>query len=470
MSSLRERLSNPRDIASLAVFRMLVGALLFVSTLRFLANGWVDRFFAQPSYFFSYWGFEWVGGVSPLAMTAVHVVMAAAALGVALGLYYRLAAPVLFVTFSYVELIDVTNYLNHYYLVSLLTLLFCFMPLNGAYSLDARRDPGLRRDDVPAWMVYLLRLQIGVVYFYAGLAKAESDWLVHAQPLGIWLAARSEVPLIGSLVAIPEAAYVMSWAGFLNDLFAVPLLLNRRTRPYGFAMIVVFHVGTHLLFTIGVFPFLMPMAATLFFDTDWPRRLSSRLRGRFGRRAEDAAPTAAPPAAGAPRVLPVISRVGLGAVLAYAAFQVFMPLRAHLYDGSVLWHEQGMRYSWRVMLREKNGSVSYRVRARGWEHERVVSPSRYLTVHQEREMSGQPDMILHLAHDIAADYRGQGERDVEVRVDALVSLNGRPAAPMIDPEVDLTKIGDGVLAADWITPMPDGPPLSATARRRYADR
>ncbi len=468
MENLRQRLSAPRDIASLAVFRMLVGALLFVSTLRFLANGWVDRFFAQPSYFFTYWGFEWVGGAGPMAMTAVHVVMAAAALGVALGLYYRIAAPVLFVTFTYVELIDVTNYLNHYYLVSLLTLLFCFLPLNGAYSLDARRDPRLRRDEIPAWMVYLLRLQIGVVYFYAGLAKAEPDWLLHAQPLGIWLAARSEVPLIGPLVAIPEAAYFMSWAGFLNDLLAVPLLLNRRTRRFGFAMILVFHAGTHLLFTIGVFPFLMPMAATLFFEPDWPRRTGQKISAYFRRPASAAPETASakPPAA----PVPLLSRLGLGVLLAYAAFQVFMPLRAHLYDGSVLWHEQGMRYSWRVMLREKNGSISYRVRARGWDHERVVSPSRYLTVHQEREMSGQPDMILHLAHDIAADHRARGLQDVEVRVDALVSLNGRATAPMIDPDVDLARIEDGVMPAHWITPMPDGPPLSVTGRRRYAGR
>jgi hypothetical protein len=450
-------LDAPRDIASLAVFRFLFGTILFVSTLRFIANGWVSRFFEVPSYYFPYWGFEWVPAASPEGMLVIHVALAVASLCFAIGLFYRFAAPALFLLFTYVELVDVTNYLNHYYLVSLLALLFCFMPLGSALSVDALRKPELSRTEIPAWMLYLVRLQIGVVYFYAGLAKAEPDWLLHAQPLGIWLAARAELPAIGPILAIPATAYVMSWAGFLNDVLAVPLLMNRRTRKYAFAMLVFFHTGTHLLFTIGVFPFLMPAAATVFFEPGWPRRFLAKL-GSFHEKVRPTSRASRP-----------LSTFGLVAIALYATAQVLLPLRTHLYDGSVLWHEQGMRFSWRVMLREKNGSISYRVKVRGEERERVVNPSRYLTRHQEREMSGQPDMILRLAHHIADEHRARGE-DVEVRVDALVSLNGRPAAPMIDPDVDLTTVEDGLMPASWITAMPDGPPLSALRRTRVARR
>ena len=85
-------------------------------------------------------------------------------------------------------------------------------------------------------------------------------------------------------------------------------------------------------------------------------------------------------------------------------------------------------------------------------------------------MSGQPDMILSLAHHIAADLRARGERDVEVRVDALASLNGRPAARLIDPDVDLARIDDGHEAATWIAEAPDTEPVSSLARRAVAAR
>lgn len=73
-------------------------------------------------------------------------------------------------------------------------------------------------------------------------------------------------------------------------------------------------------------------------------------------------------------------------------------------------------------------------------------------------MSGQPDLILQLAHAIAADFRARGHVGVEVRVDALVSLNGRPAARLIDPDVDLARVSDGLSRATWILTEPATPP------------
>ena len=81
-------------------------------------------------------------------------------------------------------------------------------------------------------------------------------------------------------------------------------------------------------------------------------------------------------------------------------------------------------------------------------------------------MSGQPDQILQLAHMIARDLHAAGHTGVEVRTDALASLNGRPMQPLIDPGVDLTKIPDGIGLASWITPAPAGPPLALRPLRR----
>jgi hypothetical protein len=141
--------------------------------------------------------------------------------------------------------------------------------------------------------------------------------------------------------------------------------------------------------------------------------------------------------------------------------QVSFPQRHLLQGGNVLWHEQGMRFSWRVMLREKNGAISYRVRDKASGKTWQVPPARYLNMRQEAEFSGQPDLIVQLAQHIAEDFRRKG-RSVEVRAETLVSLNGRSAVPMINPLVDLSQ----PLPAGWILAAPTGAPHSAKAGRR----
>src|SRR5690606_24591775 len=159
----------------------------------------------------------------------------------------------------------------------------------------------------------------------------------------------------------------------------------------------------------------------------------------------------APPRRRAPRLA-----IALG--LAYAAFQVALPLRFVLYGGNVRWHEQGMRFSWRVMVREKNGSITFFVRQQRTGRVWHVSPRSYLTPIQEREMAGQPDLILQLAHHVREDFERKGLGPVEVRAEALVSLNGRRLAPLIDPNVDLTAVQDGLGKASWILPAPSQRP------------
>ena len=151
--------------------------------------------------------------------------------------------------------------------------------------------------------------------------------------------------------------------------------------------------------------------------------------------------------------------VGLAFAFTYCVLQVLVPLRHHLYGGNVLWHEQGMRMAWKVMVREKNGSVTYLVTSKKARRTWYVEPREYLTDRQSRELQGQPDLVLQLAHHVAKDFRARGHDDVEIRAEAIVSLNGRSAAPMIDSSVDLSLVEDGLGKAHWILPAPRGPPI-----------
>jgi hypothetical protein len=420
-------LTREIDNASLGAFRILFGLLMFASVVRFAAKGWIREFYIDPTYFFTYEGFSWIRPWPAWGMYAHFAVLGALALMVAVGLYYRAAIVLFFLGFTYVELIDKSTYLNHYYFVSVLTLLMALLPLDARYSWNPFRRHSSARLVSPAWTLYALRFQLGLVYFFAAIAKIQPDWLLKGLPLRFWLAAQADLPLIGRWIALPATAMVFSWFGFFFDLTAPFFLLNRKTRPYAYAVVVIFHAMTALLFRIGMFPWIMIVSTTLFLSPDWPSKIFSGfglLKNRTG------------------GFIPVrlkLEKAVAFAVILHLLVQVLVPLRHWLYRGNVLWDEAGFRFSWRVMLTEKDGSITYDVRdpatGRRWE----VEPEAYLKAYQVKQMSTQPDMIRQLAHCVAEDFKARGYPAVEVRANATASLNGRPIKPLIDPNLVLAK-------------------------------
>lgn len=443
---LRSWLGKPTDVAALVAFRVVFGVLVATSAARFFYYDWIDRFFVEPGFAFKYWGFAWVP-IWPAWGVKLHI----AALGVlgvcfAAGAFYRVVAPLLAVGFVHLFLMDASLYLNHYYQVGVLAILCCVLPLGRAGSIDAWRRPERALRSFPAWCTYLVRFQVGVVYVYAGLAKLSQDWLVHGQPLNVWLQARTDMPVLGELFSLWWFALALSWAGFLYDL-TIPFWLSwRRSRAYAFGVVVVFHTLTHLLFNIGMFPLIMTSTALIFFAPDWPRRLLGE------RRMSQTFAPARP-----------VGRIAFGALALFAAFAILVPLRHHLYPGDVRWNEDGMRWSWNVKVHEKNGAVTFYVTLPNGRR-RIVRPSRYLKDYQEREMSGQPDLILQLAHHIRDDFAARGLGPVEVRAEAFVSLNGRRPAHLIDRSVDLARVEDGLGPKTWVLPMPEHAPRRLAAR------
>lgn len=458
IKSLRERARSPIDSASLAAFRILFGAVMCAGIVRFLFTGWIALQYEQPRWFFTFPGLSWVRPWPAPGMTLHYGALAMLALGIALGLHTRLCLALFLAGFAYTQLIDVTNYLNHHYLVLLLGALLLVLPSHHTWSLDARAGRVRARSHLPAWMLWLVRFQVGVVYVFAGLAKAKADWLFHGQPLGLWLAARTELPLVGPLFAEPATALVMSWAGFLFDTTIVLWLSWRRTRLWAYAAVLGFHGLTGWLFNIGMFPIIMSSSALVFFSPSWPRRALGWLLP--GLAHAPAPPQATEPPAAA---VPPWRRSALALALAgYALAQLALPLRHLVYPGDVLWNERGMRFAWHVMLREKHGAVTFEARlADGRRLE--VPPHNYLTPRQEREMSSQPDLIAQLARQIGRDLEARGQHGVRIHARAKVSLNGRAPLDLIDPEVDLYHAAPE--DPRWILPGPSEPPPPVTPVR-----
>jgi len=441
---LTQALNRPVDAASVAAFRIAFGAMLLVSTIRFFGHGWVREFYAVPTHFFSYWRGAWVRPLPLVGMYALYALIAVAAACLMLGIASRAAAAVGALCFGYAHFCDKANYLNHYYLITLLLALLAFLAVDREFSLRTWLSPAERRGQVRAWVLYLLRFQIGVVYFFGGVGKLNADWLLHAEPLRIWLSANAELPVLGWILAERWAAYLFSWCGALFDLSIVPLLLFRRTRVLAYALVVVFHVLTAMLFRIGMFPWVMIVSATIFCSPEWPRHVLARLRRR----------AAAHPAGVAG--VPIGKKSGLLAAI-YLTTQTLLPLRCALYPGNTLWSEEGFRFAWRVMLIEKAGSLDFEVVDRAGRRY-AVSPGQYLTHFQARMAATQPDMILELAHFIARDFAQRGLGPVRVYADSEVSFNGRLRQRMIDPARDLASVSDGLAPKPWILPAPTAAP------------
>lgn len=158
----------------------------------------------------------------------------------------------------------------------------------------------------------------------------------------------------------------------------------------------------------------------------------------------------------------------LGFILVWFSFQILFPLRHLLYPGSPSWNEEGHRFSWQMKLRDKRARAVFTVRDPATDRMWRITPADLLERHQRGKVAGRPDMVLQYAHYIARLFAEQeGIEGVEVRVRSCVSLNGRPAALLIDPERDLIPIERDLAHADWVLPLEqpfERPP--SRARRR----
>ena len=445
-------LFNPVDISFLVFFRILFGGIILWETYRYFTRGWITRYYVEPVVTFTYYGFSWVKPWPGRGMYIHFLVLGIAAACVMLGLLYRIAAPVLFLTFTYVFLLDQTRYLNHFYLVCLVSFLMCFLPAHRAFSIDVLLRRSIRADVVPAWTLWLLRIQVGIPYFYGGLAKLNRDWVFGGEPMRIWLSPLAAVRPLGQIFKAEWVVYSFVAGGLLLDLLVVPLLLWRRTRPYALVAAILFNLLNSVIFEIGIFPWLMLGALLIYFPPDLLRRFARSFMAR-GDDAERTYVAEQPPTVAVHSSLTNSQKLVAGLLAAYLVVQLCFPLRHYLYPGDVSWTEEGHNFSWHMKLRTKDGdavfTVSHPRSGQTW----TFKPEDYVETHQLTKMSTKPEAILIFAHYLAEEKRREGYDDVEVRAHVMVSLNGRPPQLLIDPNVDLAKEEIGLLPARWIVPL-----------------
>lgn len=436
---LNALLLRPVHIAPLITLRVVFGAMMLFSTLRFAWKGWIYDLYIAPELHFTYYGFDWVKPLPPAGMYLIFFLTGLAALFIMTGFLYRISTLAFFITFTYTELIDSTSYLNHYYFVSIIAFLLIFVPANRYFSLDVRLRGVREQVHISVWCIFIFKLQLGIVYFYAGIAKLNYDWIVEALPLKIWLPAQSQLPIIGFLMSKKWVPYLFSWAGAAFDILIPFLLLYRRTRSVSYLILLIFHILTWTLFKIGMFPFVMMGSTLVFFSENFHKKWIGLFRKTSDKRLDS-------------KIIPVayIPKWTAAVLIVHFIIQFVFPFRYLAYPGNLFWTEEGFRFSWRVMLMEKGGTAFFYVTDPKTGLKEEINNREYLTEFQEKMMSTQPDMLLQFAHFLDQKYQKNGLNDPIITAKCFVSLNGKGSRLFIDPNIDLSQLNDSWQPKKWI--------------------
>lgn len=426
------------DAASVGLFRILAGGAVLVQILFAWKEHAAD--FVTPGVAFPYLPFP-----VPVTGAWVHVLfglMAASAAGMTLGFFYRVSTALFLASFSYFFFMDKQAYSNYSYLILLVSFLFLFTGADRWASVDRLRGRA-SGSSIPLWNLLLLRFQVAAVYFFSGLSKLNEDWL-GGEPLRHTLPHRA-IPLFGPLPREEWVVYFFSYTGLLFDLAIGFLLFFRRTRLIGIIGVLLFNVINLGLFRLGTLPYFLMAACVLFAEPDGPRRLWGRLTGSPS--AEDLAP------APTPRRRATVAAF----VVAYSLLQILIPLRHWFYPGNVDWTEEGHRFSWRMMVRNKLSKMRIMVTDPRTSETRTVDPLEDLTRSQRGKVAQHPDMLIQYVHHLRRRLEASGMRDPIIRAEVSVSLNFRPPQNLIDPDVNLAEVRYPVFShAPWILPLEAG--------------
>ncbi len=433
IGGIRHRLAQPVAADSFAFFRCAYGLMMAWTMTYYLFGGRAERLLFGTIVKFRYQGFEWVPVFGKTGSLTLCWIAFLAALALGLGVRYRTAAAAFATCYGVMFFYDVSNYNNHDYLVVMFGFIFALVPHSSVATIGRSTSPR----SIPTWGLWLLMFSIALPYFFGGLAKLNYDWLVLHEPMTVWFS-QGRVEGLDRTVSNPELwGSLLSLGGLAFDLLIVPLLLWRRTRVVAYLACVAFHVANSQLFNIGPFPWLMIAATPVLFAPAWPQRF--RLTKRIP------LPSSHP----LPPLAPWVTILLTG----WLILQLVLPFRHLLYPGPVHWNEEGARFAWRMKLRDKVATTIFHVSEGEGPWTRVEGLDFALTKRQIRKMEHKPEMVRQFATFLGNKLDPTGTKQLRIRVDYSVSLNGRKAQPLIDPAIDLLSLERRVPSSKWLLPL-----------------
>ncbi len=442
MKNLKKHLFTPIDNSALIVFRMIFGFLITAEAWGAIGTGWVRRVFVEPQFTFNFIGFDFL---QSFPGTGSHMYVWFAVMGVfgvmvTVGYRYRVAIVGYAIMWSTVYFMQKSSYNNHYYLLMLLCWIFAFLPAHRAVSYDARSNESVRSTSMPRWVTVFIIVQLFIVYTYGSIAKIYPDWLDTTAPR-LLMQGKKNFWLVGEVLQKEWTHWIIAYFGILFDGLIVPALLWKRTRKIALYASIFFHLFNSFVFQVGIFPY-MSLGFILFF---YPPKTIHRIFLKKWKALYEANENEA-----SPNFINKWSSLGIALAGFYLLLQALLPLRQHTMQDNVLWTEEGHRLSWRMMLRTKQGSVSFTVLDKQTNKRTFVKLSDYVTEKQRRNLGTKPDFMWQFAQRLKKEYAAKG-MDISVFVNASVKVNGRKYNRLVDPKVDIAAVDWHFFKhADWL--------------------
>nr|XP_054919472.1 vitamin K-dependent gamma-carboxylase-like [Dermacentor andersoni] len=460
-------LHTPCDPSSLAIARILFGAVMILDQPEERGLAFVEERWGDPKEC-RFPLFSFLKPLSLEGMYCIHLIMLLGAIGICTGAFFKKSCMAFLLPYWFIFLLEKSRWNNHSYLYGLITVLLSVTGAHHLWSVDCWRKSGIRNTDIPKWNYVLLRLQVFLVYFIAGLKKTDRDWIGGHSMDGL---ARHWVFDLFKLVMTEEQVdtYVVHWGGFLLDLTVGFLMIGTAVRPVGVLFCVLFNTMNSRMFAIGMFPYVMIVLTTIFFDYSWPKKVAAVLplcirnavpdlsasRPDFSRCWYPGRCKGNVQCIGSPRAERRLCRWKMTAFLLclHVVLQLFLPYSHGLTKGYNTWTQGSYGYSWDMMVHNWRPVHIKLVLYDNAAHKtHFLDPEKFTT---SKRWHHQADMVVQFAHCISDRFRQDyGMKDVEIYVDVWMSLNGRFAQRMYDPTVNiLEQPWSPFVEVPWVMPV-----------------
>lgn len=411
---IKKWLSENIDNSGLVLFRILLGLLIVAESFGAILLGWVEAVFIQSKFTFNFIGFDFLQILHGEKMYTYFFVMGIFGLLITFGLFYRLAMVLFTFMWTTVYLIQKESYNNHYYFLILICIIMIFLPANGKLSADAKLFPKLKQTKVPRWMPYLLLFQLAILYFYAAIAKLYPDWL-DGTFSRILLNGITQRRFLLDIFNQKWFLLTYAYAGIFFDLLIMPALLWKKTRKLAILASFGFHLFNAYSLKIGIFPFLALSFIVLLYDTIPLKFLNGKEEISLTNR--------------------INTKFFLVFFIPFFIVQIILPLRHHFIKGDVLFTEEGHRLAWRMMLRERKGTLNIKVVNKKTGVSHYHNYASELTPKQVKLLSNSPDIIWQYCQKLKKEAR----QPISIFVECSVSINRRPYYKLIDEKTDMAK-------------------------------
>ncbi len=458
MNRFKAYLSKPVHPSTLGIFRILFGAVMFLQTAYFIATGFVEKNITKPIIHFKYHFFQFLEPMPEIGMNVLMWIMLIATVFITIGRFYKVAMSVFLLTFTYLWLLDMGYFNNHYYLFSLICFLMLFVQAD-AWGVLGKKNT---IKSIPNWQVFILKAQMVIVFFVAGINKINPYWLMEFQPMHFILERKAEVSGLSFLNSAAVAAF-FSYGGFFLDLLVGFALWWKRTRLIAIIALVAFNVLNFWMFwnigEIGIFPFMILSTIMLFLAPNTPEKWrkkyfpdkptkKSRKKKKGSSTVKEVKQQNVPESHNTPQWL--VWMIG-----AYLVFHLVFPFRHLLYPGKVDWTGEGQRFAWRMKIMAKEGTMNFFVKNGETGEKYPIEVGKMLTPKQYTNLLYYPDVIPQVAQKIKAQAIKQGIPNPSVVADFNVAfMRTHPMQALVDPDTDLAELEIKAFKhSDWILPL-----------------